>query len=603
MSEEEVILPINWSTIELDELILFAIGGDWGQDPNLNDTDFALVYCIRGAEIRNWNENKGQSASLRKVKTTSIEKRQLIDGDILVEISGGGPEQPVGRTVLIEKSTLLFKPNTPKICTNFLRLIRPSKNFNSYFLNTFLKYFYNSGKIINYQAGSNNLRNLKFNHYIKIKIPIPPLQEQHRIVAKIEELFSDLDQGIASLKKVQSQLKTYRQAVLKDAFEGKLTAQWREEHASELETAEDVLQKIKSEREKLVREALDQWEADVKDWELAGKVAGKPTKPSHKFRESEPITDEELETLFELPPSWGWEKIGNIFSVYVGSTPSRKVSSYWNGDINWVSSGEVAFCNIYSTKEKITKLGLNNSSTTVHPSGTVLLGMIGEGKTRGQAAIIKTSAAHNQNTAALRCISGVCSPKYLFYFFTFSYELTRRIGSGNSQKALNKNMIENMSFPLCFYQEQTQIVSEIESRLSICDKLEEMVAENLKKADLMRQSILKQAFEGKLVPQDPNDEPASILLERIKAEKAAYLTAEKNEKKSTPKRSQTKMSEKKKQVIEILKAAQGPIPAKEVWKNSVHADDIDAFYATVKNLKGQIKQDKQALETFLSLKS
>ena len=113
---------------------------------------------------------------------------------------------PVGRTVLIDK-TALSHSQYPKICTNFFRLYRPSSFLNAKYLNLFLNYFYKSGEVVRYQAGSNNLRNLKFNDYLLIRLPFPPLNEQHRIVAKIEELFSEIDKGVESLKTAKAQLK------------------------------------------------------------------------------------------------------------------------------------------------------------------------------------------------------------------------------------------------------------------------------------------------------------------------------------------------------------------------------------------------------------
>ena len=208
---------------KLADALDFVIGGDWGKDENFEDPNYGLAYCIRGSEMKNWEEEKGRTASLRKIKNTNIEKRKLVEGDILVEISGGGPEQPVGRTVVIDKTVLSFKPDTPKICTNFLRLIRPKNYVEGKFLNLYLKHFYYSGEIVKYQGGSNNLRNLKFPDYIKIKFPLPPLPTKLAIVSKIEEFFSELDKGIENLRTAQQQLKTYRQAVLKWAFEGKLT--------------------------------------------------------------------------------------------------------------------------------------------------------------------------------------------------------------------------------------------------------------------------------------------------------------------------------------------------------------------------------------------
>ncbi len=264
-----------------------------------------------------------------------------------------------------------------------------------------------------------------------LHIPLPGKQQQQAIVSKLEELFSKLDNGIESLKTIQHQLKVYRQAVLKWAFEGRLTNN------------------------------------NVKDG--------------------------------ELPEGWRIGTIGEILEVFVSSTPSRKNNNYWNGNINWVSSGEVAFCRIKFTKEKISEEGLKNSSCKVHPKGTVILAMIGEGKTRGQAAVLNIEASHNQNTAAIRIPDGVYLSELLYYLFFLKYEENRRIGSGNNQKALNKERVKTIPLPIIPFSEQQLIVQEIESRLSICDKIEETITNALKEAEALRQSILKQAFEGKLV--------------------------------------------------------------------------------------------------------
>ena len=96
-------LPKNWVESEFSTIISYVIGGDWGKDPeSIDDDDFIEVLCIRGSEIKNWNENKGNTASLRKIKKSSLSNRKLQIGDILLEISGGGPDQPVGRTVFID---------------------------------------------------------------------------------------------------------------------------------------------------------------------------------------------------------------------------------------------------------------------------------------------------------------------------------------------------------------------------------------------------------------------------------------------------------------------------------------------------------------------
>ena len=128
-------LPKNWVESELSTIISYVIGGDWGKDPeSIDDDDFIEVLCIRGSEIKNWNENKGNTASLRKIKKSSLANRKLQIGDILLEISGGGPDQPVGRTVFIDNDVLNFEPKIEKVCTNFLRLVRIHDNINSSYI-------------------------------------------------------------------------------------------------------------------------------------------------------------------------------------------------------------------------------------------------------------------------------------------------------------------------------------------------------------------------------------------------------------------------------------------------------------------------------------
>ena len=349
------------------------------------------------------------------------------------------------------------------------------------------------------------------------QFPIAPFNEQKRIVAKIEELFSELDNGITALKIAREQLKVYRQSVLKHAFEGKLTAKWREDNADKLESPEQLLARIQQEREARYQEQLEDWKAAVKEWEANGKEGKKPSKPKVFVKQGEIVAGSDLG--FDIPETWKSMLIGNVFSVHVGGTPSRKKKEFWDGDIFWVSSGEVAFCEIFSTTETITTTGYENTSTEIHPKGTILLAMIGEGKTRGQVAILRVPAAHNQNTAAIRVSEIGFSPEFIYYFFQSQYEYTRRVGSGNNQKALNKNRVASIQFPLCSVEEQVAVVQALAEKLSFVENLNKELNIQLEKAEILRQSILKKAFSGQLVPQDPSDEPASKLLARIQAEK------------------------------------------------------------------------------------
>jgi type I restriction enzyme S subunit len=189
-----------------------------------------------------------------------------------------------------------------------------------------------------------------------------------------------------------------------------------------------------------------------------------------------------------------WALIGDAFDVFVGATPSRAKPEYWDGGIPWVSSGEVAFCRIKQTRETISADGLESTSTYLHPAGTVLLGMIGEGKTRGQVAILDIEACNNQNSAAIRVSETKVLPEYIYSFLEKEYEDTRRRGSGGNQPALNKERVRQIPFPLPPVDEQKRIMDEINLRLSVVHETEAQVNANIKRAEGLRQSILSRAF-------------------------------------------------------------------------------------------------------------
>ena len=176
--------------------------------------------------------------------------------------------------------------------------------------NEFLYYYLLSERQSLIKAGKGGAQpNLSQGIIKEWPINLPPLNEQNRIVAKIEELFSELDKGIENLKTARAQLKVYRQALLKQAFEGKLTALWREQHYDQLETAAALQQRIQQERAQRYQQQLADWQTNVKQGSLVQR-AGKPKSP----KPLPPFTAEELAELPELPEGWGWVKLAHIQS-------------------------------------------------------------------------------------------------------------------------------------------------------------------------------------------------------------------------------------------------------------------------------------------------
>ena len=337
------------------------------------------------------------------------------------------------------------------------------------------------------------------------KLPVPPSNEQNRIVAKIEELFSELDKGIESLKSAQAQLKVYRQALLKNAFEGKLTAQWRADNPDKLETADALLRRIQTEREQ-------RYQRQLADWEAAGKQGSKP-KASKPLP---PLTAEQRLELPNLPEGWGWFKVGELCDCVV---PNRDKPKTFSGNIPWVTTPCLSQ---YSTKIcyenaacGLTPFEAKAYGAKVIPADSVVMTCVG---TFGLSATVEIPIVINQQLHAF-LPSTLVDSRMLAYRIHSGLSYFKKSSTSTTIQYLNKEKCNSFPVPICSIAEQQLIVAELESRLSQADQLDQTISTSLQQSDALRQSILKKAFSGQLVPQNPADEPAARLLERIRAER------------------------------------------------------------------------------------
>jgi type I restriction enzyme, S subunit len=389
-------------------------------------------------------------------------------------------------------------------------------------------YYFVSSKSFRYDAehnmtGAVGQKRVPTPYFGKCSIPLPPTNEQKRIVAKIEELFSELDKGIENLKIAREQLKIYRQAVLKHAFAGRLTARWREQNKDKLESAGRLLERIKSERDAEYRSKLDEWEAALKK----GDDISKPRKP----RELRDFSEEDFSWLPGLPNEWMWERLGWMTcgveygtaakSSESGKVPVLRMGNIQNMKFDW---SDLVYT---SDTEEITKYSLKE--------GDVLFNRTNSPELVGKTAIYKGErpAVFAGYLIRINQIQRIVDSRYLNFYLN-SYA-TKQYGNrvktdGVNQSNINGERLAHYPFPYCSCEEQKVIVSILEEQLSLVDQMEADIALELQKSEAMRQSILKKAFSGKLVAQDPNDEPASVLLERIRAEKEAQNTESKKPK-------------------------------------------------------------------------
>jgi type I restriction enzyme S subunit len=348
-----------------------------------------------------------------------------------------------------------------------------SLQINSNYLFFVLRSYF---KIINSNPRGIGIPHVEPEIFWNLEIPLPPFTEQQHIVAHVEGLLEHINAARDRLNRVLLIIKRFRQGVLAAACEGRLTEDWREMNPNEWPAC-GLIQQIKIIRQK--------------------QTTPKITNKSKTFEDAE--FGNIPEDSIDIPDSWIWCKIQDVVQVQLGGTPSRKEPAYWGGDISWVSSGEVANNRIQTTREKITVLGLKNSNAKLYPKGTVLVAMIGEGKTRGQSAILDIEATTNQNVAGLVFDTDKIFNEFVWLWALSQYEKTRAVGRGGEQPALNGEKVRNLILALPPLAEQHEIVRRVNALFKHADAIEREVVVATKRTEALTQAVLGKAFRGELL--------------------------------------------------------------------------------------------------------
>lgn len=336
--------------------------------------------------------------------------------------------------------------------------------------------------------------------FIEIPLPLPPLEEQHRIVTKIDQLMARCDaleklriaqeekrkaahaaalsqlldttgdgspdeawafitQHFGDLYAVKENVAELRKAILHLAVIGKLVPQ-----DSQAEPASALLQRISIDRTRRISEGA-----------------------AKKQKAARPSISNAI-----LPSTWEKITVQDFADVRLGSTPSRSNPNFWQGNIPWVSSGEVANNIIYDTSEKITQSGYDSSSVSIIPARSLLIAIIGQGKTRGQSALLGIDACTNQNVAALVFNEKLVIPEFVWIWARSKYEEHRGDGRGGAQPALNGEIVRGFSFHLPPLEEQERIVKKVAHLMTLCEEVEQKITKSSLKSTELLNAVMAQ---------------------------------------------------------------------------------------------------------------
>ncbi len=382
--------------------------------------------------------------------------------------------------------------NTISLATN--QAICFTKKIPEYILNKFLFYYLLSirNQLISMGKGGTQ-QNISQTVLKSVPFFYPTSKEtQQAIVNKIESLFDEIDEGIGRLKTAAQQIQQYRQSLLKNAFNGELTKEWRGRHADALPSENELPAQIQTAREQHRARQLADWQTAVSQWEQNGKEGKKPSKPKAptqavKFEEN----------VADLPNGWIWGKLSDLGELARGKSKHRPRNDkkLFGGKYPFIQTGEVRAANriIKKYEQTYSEFGLEQSK--LWQKGTLCITIAAN---IAETAFLGFDACFPDSIVGFSASKAVL-PEYIELFIKSARTKIESYAPATAQKNINLNTLENLIVPYCSLTEQTQIVAILESKLTACDQLAAELSKQLKQAELLKQAVLKAAFSGSLL--------------------------------------------------------------------------------------------------------
>lgn len=504
-------LPAGWEEVTLADLAVHVLGGEWGQPDTPetpdHDADGVRVRVVRGTEFRDWERAKGRTAALRRLSPASLERRRLRVDDLVVEISGGGVHQPVGRVLRIDEAALAGSGSTdretPLVCSNFCRQVRLHPGVCSAYVQLALTERYLAGDVDAFQTQTTNLRNLDFPAFLNdLTFPLPPLAEQERIAARAAQLLERTARVRDRLAKVRTTVRRMRQAVLAAACSGRLTADWRSEQTGVLPFFEILARRLAARGRR--------FDAECRSAASAGQ------KPPRRPRNLAPGPWEAPEALVlpDLPAGWAWVALGDALErVQQGtSVRSEARSGESSGErtpdgipvlrMPNIQEGEIDLRNL-----KYVPLAAADLSSFRLRRGDILFNRTNSPELVGKAAVFEADlqAIFASYLLRLVCDERLVQPRYVCFWINSPWgrAWARAVRTDCvSQSNINGSKLLAMPLPAPPLAEQREIVRRIEALFALAARTEERLAAAVSRVERLPRTILSRALGGELVPKE-----------------------------------------------------------------------------------------------------
>ncbi|MDC4603305.1 restriction endonuclease subunit S [Acinetobacter baumannii] len=470
-SQFHVDIPDTWEVCNLGSISKKLTDGSHNPPAN-NGSGFPMLSSqnINDSKIDFENPSRFVDQSGFEIENA---RTDIKTGDVLLTIVG-----TIGRSAVVPQQAPKF------VLQRSVAVIQTG--INPYYLSL----YFHSPLCINYflEHGKGTAqKGIYLNKLSDLPLVLPPLEEQQRIVAKVDELMQLCDQ-LEQQQNLSSEahdqlVDTLLNVLINSSDVNEFQKNWQRisENFDLLFTTEYSIEQLKQTILQLavMGKLVKQDPNDEPASELLKQIADEKSKliKEGKIKKSKPLPEiSDEEKPYEIPNNWTWVYLNNIAYVGTGATPSRTNPEYWNPkDVNWLSSGETANDFIEKTNEMVSKLALRETNLTVYPVGSLIIAMYGQGKTRGQITELNIPATTNQACAGIiPILNAVENRRYIKLFFQKIYDEIREIAEGGAQPNLNLNKIQQTKIPLPPISEQKRIVEKVEQLFSFIERLKEL---------------------------------------------------------------------------------------------------------------------------------